>query len=78
MKKIEILGAGCPSLTKFYDMTVEAAGNLGLECEIKKIQDMNRIMKYDVVSIPALVIDGQVKIAGRLPSQAEIREFLSA
>jgi small redox-active disulfide protein 2 len=78
MKKIEILGAGCPNCTKLYEMTKEAAGSMGIECDIEKVQDMNRILGYNILATPALVIDGEVKVAGRLPNIEEVKKHLSA
>lgn len=77
MKKIEILGAGCANCLKLYELTKEAAEALGIEFEIEKVQDMNRIMGYNVIATPALVVDGVVKVAGRLPKTDEISKHLS-
>jgi arsenite methyltransferase len=78
MKKVEILGPGCPNCTKLYEMTREAAGSLGIDCDIEKVQDMNRILGYNILATPALVVDGEVKVAGRLPTIEEIKKHISA
>jgi small redox-active disulfide protein 2 len=77
MKKIEVLGAGCPNCKKLYEMTKETAESLGLEYEIEKVQDMNRILDYNILATPALVVNGEVKVAGRVPNPEEIRKHLS-
>lgn len=77
MKKIEVLGAGCPNCKKLYEMTKETAESLGLEYEIEKVQDMNRILEYNILATPALVVNGEVKVAGRVPNPEEVRKHLS-
>lgn len=78
MKKIEILGAGCPNCLKLHDTTKEIAESIGLEYEIEKVQDMDRILEYNILATPALVVNGEVKVAGRIPGPDEIRKHLSA
>ena len=76
MKKIQILGAGCPKCRKLAENAEEAAKNLGIEYEIEKVTDINQITSFGVMMTPGLVIDGEVKSSGRLLSASEIREFL--
>jgi len=66
--KIQILGGGCPNCKKLADAAKEAAGELGIEFEIEKVTDINDIISYGVMMTPALVIDGEVKVAGKVPS----------
>lgn len=72
MMKIEILGPGCPKCRKLEELAREAAGEIGLECRIDKVEDIQKIMAYGVMMTPALVVDGKVKVVGRVPSLADI------
>jgi small redox-active disulfide protein 2 len=76
MKKLHILGTGCPKCKKLAENTEAAAKALGIECEIVKVTDINEIMKFGVMMTPALAIDGQVKIVGKVPSPDEIKKML--
>jgi small redox-active disulfide protein 2 len=74
--KIQILGTGCPKCEKTTKAVKEIVEELGLEAEIEKVTDLNEIMTFNVMSTPAVVIDGQVKIAGRVPSARALRKLL--
>ncbi|HQH28918.1 MAG TPA: thioredoxin family protein [Oligoflexia bacterium] len=74
--KIEILGTGCPKCKRLAENTQAAADELGLTYEIGKVTDIAEIIKYGVMSTPALVVDGQVKSAGKLLSPGEIKKLL--
>jgi small redox-active disulfide protein 2 len=76
MVKIEILGTGCPKCKKLAENAEIAAKALGIEYEIEKVTDINEIMKFGVMITPALVIDGKVKIAGKVPSVEQLKEML--
>ena len=76
MKKIQILGTGCPKCKKLAENAEAAAKTAGVEYEIEKVTDINEIMKFGVIMTPALAIDGQVKIVGKVPSQDEIESLL--
>ena len=77
MKKIQILGTGCPKCRKLTENAEIAAKNLGIEYEIEKITDINEIMKFGVMITPALAIDGTVKVAGKVASPEDIKAMLS-
>ena len=77
MKKIQILGTGCPKCKKLAENTETAAKHLGIQYEIEKITDINEIMKFGVMVTPALAVDGQVKLAGKVPSVEEVKNFLT-
>ena len=77
MKKIEILGTGCPKCTKLAENATEAAKALGIEHQLDKVTDINEIMKFGVMMTPALVIDGQVKVVGKVPTPEEIAKLLA-
>jgi len=76
MKKIQILGTGCPKCKKLAANAEAAAQALGLEYEIEKVTDINEIMKAGVMMTPALVVDGNVKSAGKVPSADDIKKLL--
>ena len=76
MKKIQILGTGCPKCEKLAEHATEAAKSVGLEYEIEKVKDITEIMNFGVMMTPALVIDGEVKTSGKLPSVEEIKALL--
>lgn len=75
--KIEILGTGCAKCKKLYELTEKVAADLGLDCQIEKVTNLADIMAYKVMSTPGLVIDGEVKMTGKMPSEAELKEILS-
>jgi len=77
MKKIQILGTGCPKCKKLAENTETAAKDLGIEYEIQKVTDINEIMKFGVMVTPALAVDGQVKLAGKVPSVEEVKNLLT-
>jgi len=74
--KIEVLGSGCAKCVQLYDNVKKALAMSGREAEVIKVQDIPSIMKYGVMSTPALVIDGKVKFSGKLASAEEIRGML--
>ena len=74
--KIQILGTGCQKCDKLAENAKQAASELGLDFEIEKITDLNRIMEFGVMLTPALAIDGNVKFSGKAPSAAELKKFL--
>lgn len=77
MKKLQILGTGCAKCNKLADLTKEAADKLKIEYEIEKVTDINSITAFGVMITPALAVDGEVKIAGKLPSSKEIEKYLT-
>ena len=77
MTTIEVLGPGCRKCKALYERTRQAVQELGLTCEVEKITDLNVIVGYRIMSTPALVVDGQVKVAGRVPTVEQIKAVLS-
>ena len=73
---IKILGTGCPKCKTLEKLTREVVEKNGVEATIGKVEDIMEIMKYGVMSTPALVIDGKVVIKGRIPSEQEIKSAL--
>jgi small redox-active disulfide protein 2 len=76
MKKIQILGTGCPKCRKLAENVEEAAKVLGMEIEMEKVTDINDIVDLGVMMTPALAVDGEVKSAGKLLSVEEIKNIL--
>ena len=76
MKKLQILGTGCPKCRLLAEATEAAAKELGLDYELEKVTDLNRIMGFGVMLTPALVVDGVVKVSGKVPSADEARALL--
>jgi small redox-active disulfide protein 2 len=77
MSDVLVLGPGCPKCQVLYERTKQAAQEIGLECEITKVSDINAIIGFGVLSTPALVVDGTVKMSGRVPTVAQIKEMLA-
>lgn len=76
MKKIQILGTGCPRCNMLTKNVEEAAKSIGSEYEIEKVTKIDDIMAFGVMVTPALVIDGQVKVVGKVPTVDEIKKIL--
>jgi small redox-active disulfide protein 2 len=77
MKKIQILGTGCPKCKKLAENAEAAAKELELEFEIEKITDINDIMSFGVMMTPALAVDGEVKVVGKVPSVEELKAIIA-
>ncbi len=77
MKKILVLGPGCPKCEKLKKDVESVVQELGLEAEVGKVTDISEMMRYGVMSTPALVVDGEVKVVGKAPSVAELKKMLS-
>jgi len=76
MKKIQILGTGCPKCKKLAENTEAAVKELGVEYDIEKVTKINEIMKFGVMVTPALAVDGEVKVVGKVLSPGEIKGML--
>jgi small redox-active disulfide protein 2 len=74
--KIEILGIGCSKCKKLHELVEEAVNELGVSAEITKVTDINKIFDYKVLITPALAIDGDVMVVGRVPSKEEIIKWI--
>jgi len=75
-RQIKVLGTGCPKCAKLAELTEKAARELGIEYELEKVTGINDIIGYGVMLTPALVVDGDVKVAGSVPSIDQITEYL--
>lgn len=74
--RIEILGMGCPKCKKLYEVIQLAVKELKIQAEVTKIEDIAKITDYGVWSTPAIVVDGEVKATGKIPSIEEIKNML--
>ncbi len=78
MKKVKILGTGCMKCNQLSDLVEQAVSELGEDFEIEKVTDLNKIMDYGVALTPALVVDEEVKFAGKLPKNIEeVKKYLT-
>jgi small redox-active disulfide protein 2 len=76
--KIEVLGTGCKKCNLLEAATKAAAEKLGIAYELTHVKDLGKIAAYGVLMTPALVIDGQVKISGKVPSETELTTLLTS
>jgi small redox-active disulfide protein 2 len=76
--KLEILGTGCVKCKKLEELARETVKELGIDAEVVKVQDIKAIMAYGVMVTPALVVDGEVKVAGKIPTRDEIKKWIGA
>ena len=74
--EIKILGTGCAKCKTLENLTREVISKNGIDATITKVEDIMEIMKYNIMSTPALVIDGKVVLKGRIPSSEEIKQLL--
>jgi small redox-active disulfide protein 2 len=77
MKKLQILGPGCSKCVELARRTEEAARALGGDYEVEKVSELSRIMAFGILSTPALVVDGEVKVVGQVPSLEEIKKLIA-
>ncbi len=77
MKLVQVLGTGCPKCEKLLKNAEEAIKSAGIEARVEKVSDINAIIGFGVMMTPALAIDGEVKVAGKVPSSAEIIKLLT-
>ena len=77
MKKVQILGTGCPKCKKLFEAAQKAVEQSGVEADVSKVEDMNEILNFGVMMTPGLVIDGTVVSSGRLMSPDEIGKYLA-
>lgn len=76
MKEIKVLGTGCSKCTTLYDNVKSAVAELGIDATVEKEQDIMKIMEYNVMSIPALVVDGSVLSTGKVLTIEEVKKLL--
>jgi small redox-active disulfide protein 2 len=74
--KIQILGTGCPKCKKTYENADQALNDLGTCADLEKVEDLKAIMEFGVMVTPAVAIDGEVKVAGKVPSVEELKKLI--
>lgn len=77
MKTIQILGAGCARCAKLAELAELAAKEMGIPYTLEKVTEIDKIMDFGVLVTPALVVNGEVKTAGKVPKSDEIKKFLA-
>jgi len=77
MKEIKVLGPGCAKCRQLKEQTEKAVKELGLDCQVEKVTDIQQITSYGVMMTPALVVDGQVKVTGKIPSLDDLKKMLN-
>lgn len=75
--EIKILGTGCPKCKSLDKVTRKVVEEAGLDANIEKVEDIMEIMKFGIIATPGLVVNGEVKVSGRLPSEKEIRSIIT-
>jgi small redox-active disulfide protein 2 len=75
--KVQILGTGCPKCKKVAEVAEKAVTELGIDAEVVKVTDINEIMNFGVMMTPALAIDGDVKVSGKIPSVEDVKKWIS-
>ncbi len=74
--EIKILGTGCAKCKNLHQLTEEVVKENNINVNIEKVEDIEKIMEYEVMNTPALVVDNKVVVKGRVPSKKEISEYL--
>jgi small redox-active disulfide protein 2 len=77
MRQVKVLGPGCAKCEELLKQTRAAVDEMGLDCDIEKVTDIMAITSYGVMMTPAIVVDGEVKASGRVPSMDELKRMLS-
>ena len=74
--EVKVLGVGCPKCSKLFELTERSIREAGVEADLEKLERLDEIMAYGVLMVPALVVDGDVKCAGKVPSADEVVGWL--
>lgn len=74
--EVLVLGPGCKKCVLTYDVIKKVVDQTGAEVSLRKVEDIMEIMKYNIMTTPAVVVDGEVKVKGHVPSEAEIKKIL--
>jgi small redox-active disulfide protein 2 len=78
MEKIEILGIGCMRCAEMTERAKQAVKELGIDAEVIQVEDIRTIANYGVLTLPALAVDGVIRIAGNVPEVEEIKEWIKS
>ena len=74
--EIKVLGTGCAKCGKVYENVKKAIEELGIDAELEKVEDIDKIISFGVFMTPAVVINGEIKASGRIPSTEEIKKWI--
>lgn len=77
MKNLKVLGTGCAKCHKLADLAERAAREIGIEYELEKVTEIPSIVAFGVMATPALVVDGKVVVAGRVPTYPEMKSLIA-
>ncbi|MGB0131833.1 thioredoxin family protein [Chlorobium sp.] len=77
MKQVKILGTGCAKCSQLADAVKAVIASQCIDAEVEKVEDIQKIMAYNVLSTPALVVDGEVRSKGRVPGLDELKDLLT-
>lgn len=75
---IQVLGTGCTRCKNLHETVSRAVEETGVDALVEKIEDIQKIMSFNIIMMPGLVIDGQVKVAGRVPALDEVKRLILA
>jgi small redox-active disulfide protein 2 len=75
---IQVLGTGCAKCKTLHENVKKAVAEIGIDADVEKVEDIQKIMSFEILMTPGLVIDGKVKVAGRLPNVEEIKKLILA
>lgn len=75
-KQIKVLGPGCSRCKKTFAVVEKVVVSNGVDADLVKVDDIEEIMRYNIMSTPAVVVDGKVVLKGKVPSESEIRQLL--
>ncbi len=73
---VKVLGPGCTRCKKLFEATAQAIAQVGVQATLTKVENLQEMMAYNIMSTPALVVDGVVKLSGRVPSVDEVATIL--
>jgi small redox-active disulfide protein 2 len=73
---LQILGTGCPKCKKLFELTDQAAKSIGIEYKMEKVEDIQQIVAFGVMMTPALAVNGEVKLSGKVPTMDEIKKMI--
>ena len=77
MRKLQVLGTGCAACENLAALVARAVDELDIEADLEKVSDLDQILAFDVAATPALVVDGEVRLVGRVPPIAELKKIIS-
>ena len=76
--EIKVLGSGCSRCHKALEMVEKVVKEQGVDAQVEYVTDIERVMAYNVMSMPAIVVDGEVRLKGAVPTEADVKKMLGA